>query len=119
MRHAEDGIWLIPIEARDSRTRHGRVRHGLFGFSLDQYLQLVDATGRLIRKGKGAIPSHMKPILERLDIDVQKWMEAMRTTRRLFGSAIGSSQSLMREAIRRGCAWIVGALNVYRESVSG
>ena len=119
MRHAEDGIWLMPIEARDPRTRKRAGRPGLFGFSLEQYLELVDATGRLILKGKGAVPAHMKPILERLDLDAEKWVEAMRTTRSLFGSAIGSAQSLMREAIRRGCVWIIGAMDVYRESSLG
>ena len=36
-------------------------------FSLQQYLQLVDTTGRIIREGKrGAIPLQLSPILERL-----------------------------------------------------
>lgn len=115
LRHAEDGIWLVPIESRGARRRDGTGRRGLFGFSLEKYLELVDATGRLIRQGRGAIPSHMKPILERLDIDTQKWAEAMKITGRFFGSAIGSSRSLVREASRRGRTWIVGAMDVYRD----
>ncbi|MCU7933535.1 MAG: hypothetical protein KZQ99_01480 [Candidatus Thiodiazotropha sp. (ex Dulcina madagascariensis)] len=39
-------------------------------FSLTDYLQLTDWTGRAIRDDKsGAIPNHLAPILERLNID--------------------------------------------------
>ncbi|MFW5882647.1 MAG: hypothetical protein ACOCVS_03340, partial [Planctomycetota bacterium] len=38
---------------------------------LDDYLELVDQTGRIIASGKrGAIPPHLAPILQRLQIDV-------------------------------------------------
>jgi hypothetical protein len=39
-------------------------------FSFDDYLRLVDTTGRMIRPNKrGAIPINLPPILERLSID--------------------------------------------------
>jgi hypothetical protein len=39
-------------------------------FSLKDYLQLVDTTGRMIRPDKrGAIPINLPPILDRLSID--------------------------------------------------
>ncbi|WP_230515323.1 transposase [Teredinibacter turnerae] len=45
----------------------------LFGYT--DYLKLIDATGRCIRKGKrGYMPAHLKPILERLHIDEQTWL---------------------------------------------
>jgi hypothetical protein len=38
-------------------------------FSLNDYLQLVDTTGRMIRTDKrGAIPINLPPVLERLSI---------------------------------------------------
>ncbi|PCK03888.1 MAG: hypothetical protein COA42_19620 [Alteromonadaceae bacterium] len=45
-------------------------------FSLRDYLELVDFTGRCVRENKrGAIPSHLPPILQRLDIDGATWLE--------------------------------------------
>ncbi|MFT5505396.1 MAG: REP element-mobilizing transposase RayT, partial [Gammaproteobacteria bacterium] len=45
-------------------------------FSLKDYLQLVDVTGRMIRDDKrSAIPINLPPILERLSIDRQQWLQ--------------------------------------------
>ena len=45
-------------------------------FSFEDYLELVDYTGRIIRNDKrGAIPDHIPPILERLSIDPTTWLE--------------------------------------------
>ena len=45
-------------------------------FSLKDYLTLVDMTGRIIREDKhGAISIHLPPILERLGLDSENWLE--------------------------------------------
>ena len=45
-------------------------------FSLEDYLTLVDYTGRVIRDDKrGAIPQHLPPILQRLHIDQKTWLD--------------------------------------------
>jgi len=44
-------------------------------FSFSDYIKLVDATGRCIRQNKrGSIPDHIKPIIQRLNIDAQTWL---------------------------------------------
>lgn len=44
-------------------------------FSLEDYLTLVDMTGRILRDDKrGAISSHLPPILERLEINQEEWL---------------------------------------------
>lgn len=44
-------------------------------FSLQDYLELVDITGRILRDDKrGAIPLHLPPILERLGTDRKDWL---------------------------------------------
>ncbi|MBA3936264.1 MAG: hypothetical protein H0X38_02295 [Planctomycetes bacterium] len=54
--------------------------------SLDTYLELVDQTGRIARSGKrGAIPAHLAPILERLEIDAQAWIDIMMHGGRFLG----------------------------------
>lgn len=48
---------------------------GIF-FSLTDYLELVDYTGRVIRDDKrGAVPNHLPNILQRLNIDQLTWLE--------------------------------------------
>ena len=45
-------------------------------FSLKDYLELVDYTGRIIRSNKrGAISNQLPPILQRLNIDAETWIE--------------------------------------------
>jgi REP element-mobilizing transposase RayT len=118
--HGEDGIWLIPIEQRaglrrerDARRggREGRGRRdGLTSLTLDEYLTLVDLTGRQVRLGKrGRIPPTLAPILSRLEVDGERWLTEMLGHSRRIGTAIGSAASLAMEAARRGTKWVVGA----------
>ena len=45
-------------------------------FSFEEYLNLVDTTGRIIREDKrGAIKQNLPPILERLNIEHEQWLE--------------------------------------------
>jgi len=76
--------------------------------SLDDYLTLVDETGRCVRGGKrGAIPQRLVPILERLNLDLAAWIELMHHAGSFHGSAFGSVAARAREAVRRGARWIV------------
>ena len=43
-------------------------------FSLQDYLQLVDYTGRVIHPGKRAIAGQLPPILQRLNLSQQDWL---------------------------------------------
>jgi hypothetical protein len=47
--------------------------------SLDQYLQLVDWTGRQLRLDKpGQIPSHLAPVLTRLACSLETSLDLIR-----------------------------------------
>ena len=82
--------------------------------TLDEYLMLVDATGRAVRSGKrGSIPAHLPPLLERLKLDAGAWLAALTTVQDLFGSTVGSRVSRAAEAMRRGAQRVVGSLDVY------
>jgi len=53
--------------------------------SFSDYLQLVDYTGRIIKKGKrGAIDRKLPPILNRLGISPNQWLENSQHFERLF-----------------------------------
>ena len=59
-------------------------------FSTEDYIQLVDYTGRFIRPDKrGAMPSHFPPILERLDLNQKEWLEYSTKFEQLFYHRFG------------------------------
>lgn len=105
----EHGLWLASIancvvgmpDALDAPR----------AISLDHYLDLVDATGRILRSDKpGHIPEHLLPILQRLDLDVEAWLILMRSHGRCIGTAIGHYAARAAEATRRGLRWIRNTL---------
>ncbi len=100
--HPESGLWLTPM----ARCIAGEVL-GNSKISVDDYLTLVDATGRLIKAGKrGAIPPELGPILARLDMSVDDWIATVTTGRSMLGGALGHAASRMAEAARRGADWV-------------
>jgi len=68
---------------------------------LEKYLALVDWTGRQVRKNKsGSIPSGLAPILERLNLDGDSWVQCIKRFHRWRGWAVGSTKSLQSEKER-------------------
>lgn len=61
-------------------------------FSFSGYVELVDWTGRQLRKDKrGAIPAHAKSALSDLGIDHNEWVTTVQRIRHGFGSAVGDA----------------------------
>jgi REP element-mobilizing transposase RayT len=89
-------------------------------FALNDYLQLVDWTGRSIRSDKrGSIDHSLPPILQRLNIDQDAWVEAMRPKGNVFGRAMGKLNHLKIHARALGQSWIKGlrqAERLYRNA---
>ena len=64
-------------------------------FHLDDYLKLVDETGRLILNNKrGSISGLAMPILNRLNIPQENWLKLTTEFTRLFKGPVGSLQEL-------------------------
>jgi REP element-mobilizing transposase RayT len=128
---AERDRWLCPIEAEKPSRRAGRASkragrtvgkssdppgacqrassESFLSISLDDYLRLLDWTGRQIRLDKrGSIPSRLAPILERLDVDGECWLEGVRNFGRWFHRAVGRPDHLRKEAARAGKHWLQG-----------
>ncbi len=77
----EETHWLCPIE---DRRRLGSPREGMIeGFSLGNYLLVVDYTGRLFREGKATISREVADILQRLGARAETWQRKNPTPRRL------------------------------------
>ena len=59
-------------------------------FGLQDYIQLVGYTDRIIRPDKGGfISSQLPPILQRLNLDQQQWMENATTFEKNFYRKFG------------------------------
>jgi hypothetical protein len=67
-------------------------------FSLEDYLQLVDTTGRTIRIDKrGAIPINLPPILERLSINRQQWLQQNQQFEKLYASQFAKRRRTLKK----------------------
>lgn len=65
---------IKPLAHFDGAVTHAE-QTGIL-FSLADYLQLVDYTGRIIRTDKrGVIPKELPPVLDRMGLDQQTWMQ--------------------------------------------
>ena len=74
--------------------------------SLDDYLTLLDWTGRQLVPGKrGSIPAHLEPILERLGLTSSSVVRLASGFGELFHRVAGSDRTLRREAARRHRHW--------------
>ncbi|MBO9482244.1 transposase [Salinisphaera sp. G21_0] len=77
-------------------------------YPLSSYFELVDWSGRIVCKGKrGRITDDVPPILERLGIDPNAWLETMRWNNR-FHLAVGKLSSLKAYAESTGKYWVHG-----------
>ena len=70
---------------------------------------LVDWTGRSLAKGRrGALPAELRPILEDLDVEVERWVGTVRDYGGLFHRVAGKVASLERKAEALGQRWLAG-----------
>jgi REP element-mobilizing transposase RayT len=89
----------LPLVSLVSQQRD--LHHHALGFHLTDYLALVDWSGRAIRKTKrGAIPADIPPILTRLGIDPDYFLQqqARQTSFLTLPKALGSPQNLTQFA---------------------
>ena len=78
-------------------------------YRLEDYLALVDWTGRIVNPNKrGAIAGELPPILQRLGIDSAIWAQSMRPHGNVFGRAIGRLAKMRQHAVTLGQCWIRG-----------
>ena len=78
-------------------------------FSYESYLQLVDWTGRTIRKGKhGQIPDDKPPILARLRIETEHYLHFTGKKPNQLVSALGSANRMRALAANLGLSFIKG-----------
>lgn len=64
-------------------------------FDLNDYLELVDYTGRIVRHDKaGSIPTYLPPILSRLSINRKQWLRNSTKFEKHFHQTFGNQKRL-------------------------
>jgi hypothetical protein len=87
---------LKPL-ARFEGNETAREQIGIL-FNLKDYLQLVDTTGRMIRPDKrGAIPINLSPILQRLSINRQQWLQQSQQFEILYASQFAKKRRTLKK----------------------
>jgi hypothetical protein len=92
--------FLLPLDGEDGAF--SRVKE-------QEYLAVVDWTGRQLRKDKpGAISAEIRPVLESLELDAEEWLETVRKYRFRFGLVAGTVEHIRRVAEKLGKRWMKG-----------
>ena len=87
---------LAPLETKYKRPN-------TLPISLTDYIELVDESGRLIREGKrGSISEDLAPILTRLGINHEFWVNTLQHLESNFESFIGTPQKMKWLQNKRG-----------------
>jgi len=99
--HRKDGN-LMPFDPSQQATAS-------IPFTLPDYLNLVDQTGRILREDKrGAIAADLDPILSRLGLEGERWLLEMRHYGTWYGGAVGTLHDLKAWCTRFGRKWMKG-----------
>ncbi len=78
-------------------------------FNLNDYLELVDWTGRAIHQSKtGTIPNHLQPILQRLQLQSDFWMAQQNHFGKQYYLVAGSKEKIKILASKIGAKWMNG-----------
>lgn len=99
--------WLNPIGI--TKYSEKNKRKGILSITLNEYLELLDWTGMSIRNGKkSVIPNNIKPILTRLDIEVDRWLDTVLSFGSLFYRVAGKLKNIVKKARKAGQVFFRG-----------
>ncbi len=119
-RNRADG-WMAELTLRPERkadealcyaSRSGRCASdlGVLPISLQDYLKLLTWTARLLQSGqRSKIPKDLESLLDRLDLNHEKWLDTVDSYERSFCHAVGSPESLAKVAARMDASHLKGA----------
>ncbi|QFY90020.1 hypothetical protein D5125_11300 [Magnetovirga frankeli] len=78
-------------------------------FGFDDYLELVESTGRCLRPDRrGAISEKTPRLLQRLNIDPEHFLTCANRLMTAFGSAIGTPAHLTQLCVQRQTKFLHG-----------
>jgi len=89
--------------------------HIALPFTREDYLQLVDVTGRIIRNDKrGYIPEYIPNVVSRLGIKPDQWIEHIQHFGKSYGACIGGVEAIADYAGKSGRHWCKGISHTVR-----
>ncbi len=102
---------LLPFQTQSNRS------DAAIPFELNDYLELIDWTGRALRPDKrGAIGTREPPILSRIGWASDTWVKEMRHYGKWYYRAVGSIQTLTIYCEHLGQHWLKGMGSLQIES---
>jgi len=109
------GSFHQPVELLPFVGNHRQDSPKGLAFSLEDYLELMDWTGRAIREDKaGHIDATQLPILQRLSLDGRAWQKLSQSFERLFHSLVGRPEKVEAVVEAREQHWVQGIGNCRR-----
>ncbi len=107
--HAKQQMNYHPIKLQKFIGDESMQKEEGIQFSLHDYLQLVDYTGRAILENKrGHISDKIPPILNRLGIKQSAWLNGVTTFEKRFHLAAGAVDKLQAMATQLQQKWLKG-----------
>ena len=108
--------WLAPLILKadhlgdvPSKSSFRASDKGLLDISLNDYLRLLDWSGRQVRTGKrGAIPADLESILKRLEIEPDEFLDTVENFPRLFPRLAGKVEQILERAQAVNRRWLHG-----------
>ncbi|NCD35244.1 MAG: transposase [Spartobacteria bacterium] len=92
--------WLVPVD---------ETLFFEYKLTVDEYLELVDLTGRRLAAGKkGKIDEKLLPILDAMQIDAENWLNTVEKYGRLFYRVSGRLENIADSAKKAGRKWLCG-----------
>ncbi len=89
--------------------------HCALPFTQEDYFELVDVTGRIIREDKrGYIPDSIPSVVLRLGIQPDHWIDHIQNFGKTYSSCAGSVTAIADYAERKGRNWCKGVANSAR-----
>ena len=108
----DESVSVNSVAMRQSASGRRATDKGILPITLDDYLKLLDASGRVVQQGKsGSIPDHLAPIIERLGIKRNMWTELVTDFDSLFGRVVGKPSTVAKRATDAGRRWFRGVSN--------
>jgi hypothetical protein len=104
MSMAQRDSWLSSIEHSELEEEKA-----FLNMKLDDYLSLLDWTGRNIVAGKnGSIPTEMEPLLQRMELNIDNWIDTVAHFGNRFYHVAAPVKSLIAAASHLGLKWMKG-----------
>ena len=99
--------WLYPF--RKDSTHAQKQQKDCLPFTMKEYMELLDETGRVARPDKpGKIAKHLPPILERLQFSQEQWLEVITHYDNHFKRFIAPASMMKKLAIELKQKWLQG-----------